>query len=47
MKPLSERDENVPSVQRHPGEVSIFVGMKPLSERDENPQPIKDALNKL
>jgi len=35
MKPLSERDENNPTLR--PGRVKLLlVGMKPLSERDEN-----------
>jgi len=35
MKPLSERDENLPG---QPGYLvfPVSVGMKPLSERDEN-----------
>ena len=35
MKPLSERDENITSVDTKHYETPC-VGMKPLSERDEN-----------
>ena len=35
MKPLSERDENLISLQFKTN-VPSLVGMKPLSERDEN-----------
>jgi len=35
MKPLSERDENIPNL-RNETSISFIVGMKPLSERDEN-----------